>query len=116
MLALVGFALAVLVPLLAMVGMLVLAARVQSARDAIAARQVAVTDAIHREVGPVVAPVVRKRAWGPWQVLIPVDFERPALVQAVLGIACEAVARFDPLTSVRIVLVARDAPARVKIA
>ena len=116
MLALTGLALAFVVPLLAVVALLLLAARVQRAREAVIARQVSVTDAIHRELGPVAAPVVRKRAWGPWQVQIAVDFERPALVNAVLAAAWKAVARFDHLTSVRIVLVAREAPARGRAA
>jgi hypothetical protein len=115
-LALTGLALAFVVPLLAVVGLLLLTARVQRAREAVIARQVDVTDAIHRELGAVAAPVVRKRAWGRWQVQIAVDFERPALVTAVLAAAWTAVARFDPATSVRIVLVARDAPARVRAA
>ena len=39
------------------------------------ARQIAVTDAIHRELGAVVSPVVRHRLWGRWQVIIPVPFD-----------------------------------------
>ena len=116
MLAVTALAFGFVLPLLAVLGMLALAARVQRARDAVSARQVAVTDAIHRELGAVAAPVVRKRAWGPWQVQIAVDFERPALVNAVLAVACEAFARFDRLASVRFVLVPRDVVARGKAA
>lgn len=116
MLAVIAFVLGLFVPVLAVVGLLMLAARVQRARDLVVERQVAVTDAIHRELGAVVAPVVRKRAWGPWQVQIAVDFQRPALVNAVLGTACAAMARFGELTCVRIVLVPQQAPARVKVA
>jgi hypothetical protein len=116
MLTVTALALAFVLPLLVVIGLLALAARVQRARDAISARQVAVTDAIHRELGAVAAPVVRKRAWGPWQVQIAVDFERPALVNAVLAVAYEAFGRFDRLGSVRFVLVPREAVARVKVA
>lgn len=38
------------------------------------ARQIAVTDAIHEELGAVVSPVVRHRLWGRWQLVIPVPF------------------------------------------
>ena len=39
------------------------------------ARQIAVTDAIHGELGAVVSPVVRHRLWGRWQLMIPVPFD-----------------------------------------
>jgi len=39
------------------------------------ARQIAVTDAIHGELGAVVSPVVRHRLWGRWQIMIPVPFD-----------------------------------------
>jgi hypothetical protein len=47
-------------------------------REAVAARQIRLTDAIDAEVGPVAAPVVTKRLWGPWQIRIAVPFTRPA--------------------------------------
>lgn len=112
MLAGVGLALSIVVPVLFVVGLFWLVAHIERAREAVMVRQVAVTDAIHRELGAVAAPVVRKRTWGPWQVQIAVDFGRPALVNAVLGVACESLARFDRLTSVRIVLVPKEASAR----
>ena len=39
------------------------------------ARQIAVTDAVHGELGAIVSPVVRHRFWGRWQVIIPVPFD-----------------------------------------
>jgi hypothetical protein len=59
------------------------------------ARQIAITDAIHRDVGALVAPTVEPSSWGPWRVRIPVPFERPDLVASVLGIAHATTRRFD---------------------
>jgi len=39
------------------------------------ARQIAVTDAVHGELGAIVSPVVRHRLWGRWQLMIPVPFD-----------------------------------------
>lgn len=70
-------------------------------------RQIVVTDAIHRELGAVVAPVVRKRPWGPWQLLLAVELDRPDFVESVLRAARRAL---EPLTNApfEIVLVPRQ--------
>jgi hypothetical protein len=49
--------------------------------------QIALTDAIHRAVGPVAAPVVAKRALGPWTVTLAVPFAQPALVAVLTDLA-----------------------------
>ncbi|MCL6640545.1 MAG: hypothetical protein K6T92_04140 [Candidatus Rokubacteria bacterium] len=102
--ALVAVAVA-LAPFVAVVALLALSARWQRRRQEEAAHQVAVTEAIHRELGAVAAPVVIKRAWGPWRVLIPVPLDRPALVARILAAAHQAL----PPAAVQIVLVARGA-------
>ena len=61
-------------------------------RDRRVARQIMVTDAIHRELGPVVAPLVRKRLWGPWQLEMAVPFARPGVVGTALAIAHQTLA------------------------
>ncbi len=61
--------------------------RYRASRAECAARQIAVTDAIHREVGPVVAPVVEKRAWGPWRLRIAVPRDHDALVCRIVDVA-----------------------------
>jgi hypothetical protein len=83
--------------------------RVQDTRDEAGARQIALTDAIHRELGAVVAPSVVARPWGGWRVLIPVPFTRPDLVASVLRIAHDTVRRLDPRAAdhVQIVLTAQ---------
>lgn len=85
-----------LVPLVLIMLPLALLMWVQTARDRRLRerlrRQVMLTDAIHKELGPVVAPIVRRPIWGPWQVEIAVPFGRPALVCSVLSLAQEALA------------------------
>ena len=61
-------------------------------RDRRVARQIMVTDAIHRELGPVVAPLVRKPLWGPWQLEMAVPFTRPGVVGTALAIAHQTLA------------------------
>ena len=56
------------------------------------ARQIMVTDAIHRELGPVVAPFVRKPLWGPWRLEMAVPFGRPGVVGTALAIAHQTLA------------------------
>ena len=50
-------------------GPLVLADWIHARRRETIARQIAVTDAIHGELGAVVAPVVTRRLGGPWEVI-----------------------------------------------
>ena len=64
-----------LLPIALTVAALLLRERSARVRLAECARQIAVTDAIHRELGAIVAPVVRRRFWGRWQLVIPVPFD-----------------------------------------
>ncbi len=94
-------------PLLVVALLLALAGRVGRGRSAAISRQIAVTDAIHRELGALVAPVVRRARGGAWEATIGVPFERPAAVERVVTLARETLARLDPARAdrVRIVLV-----------
>jgi hypothetical protein len=74
-----------LVPFAAVVVLLLLARALEGRRAERMARQVAVTEAIHRELGAVVAPTIDKPVLGPWRLRIPVPLERPALVAGVLA-------------------------------
>jgi hypothetical protein len=76
-------------------------------------RQIVVTDAIHRELGAVVAPVVRKRPWGPWRLELAMPLDRPDVIEAVLRTARRAL---EPITggSFEIVLLPRVAPASIR--
>lgn len=88
----VGVLAVALSPILAVVALMLVVDSRQRTRLAAAIRQVAVTDAIHRELGAVVAPVVRKRRWRRWQLLVAVPFERPDTVASVVSTAYRAFA------------------------
>jgi hypothetical protein len=109
-LTLLGLLLVMLVPVVFIVPVLWLANRLERFRHEVRARQVAVTDAIHRRLGAIVSPTVRKRPWGPWEVLIPVPFTRPAVLGEVLAIARAALAPVDGVRAERfqIVLVPQE--------
>lgn len=108
-----GIALA-LAPFLTITALLGLANHVQRARERAAARQIALTDAVHRELGAVVAPSLHEPLLGPWQVVIPVPFGRADLVGRVLAVVHEALGAIDPegLRRVRIVLTPQEEGAR----
>ena len=84
-----GLAVATL-PVLVVVVLLALAAWRDRVREAVVARQIRLTDAIAAELGAIVAPVVRKRLWGSWQIEMAVPLARPTTVGAVLAIAHRA--------------------------
>lgn len=102
-----------ILPLTLLTTVLLVVGRVQGARDRRIARQIAVTDAIDRELGVIVAPLVRRRFGGGWRVEVPVPFESPAVVGSVVTIAhavlspsrvevlLTAQARENPRTNVR---------------
>jgi hypothetical protein len=66
--------------------------RVQRARGEVVQRQIAVTDAIHRELGAVVAPVVRRRGRHTWTVAVAAPLDRSVAVGRMLALAYEALA------------------------
>ena len=97
-----------LVPAAALVGlMLALEAR-QRARDAVAARQIMLTDAVHAELGAIVSPVVEKRAFGPWRVVFAVPEGRPREIGRLMAITERVVG--SQLRNVQVVFT-RRAPA-----
>lgn len=109
MLELLGLAVVVVIPPALVVTLLLFSNHVQRAGAEAVARQVAVTDAIHRELGAVVAPVMRRRGWGAWELRMAVPVERPNLVGPVLVVVHRALARSESPAPerVRIVLVPR---------
>jgi len=68
MLTILGVFVVLLSPVLVLIAMLLAAEARQRARTRAIDRQVRLTDAIHAELGAVVAPRVDKRAFGPWRV------------------------------------------------
>ena len=59
----------------------------RNARGRVIARQIRLTDAVHAELGAVVAPNVEKPAFRPWRVVFPMRAVRGADVSRLLSIA-----------------------------
>jgi hypothetical protein len=77
------------IPFLAVTVLLMLAERREDRRQLARDRQIALTDAIHWELGAIAAPTVTRRSGGGWRVSIAVPLERPAVVAAILRVtAC----------------------------
>ena len=84
MLIVVALFLVMLVPVAVL---LTVADRLQRRRARVVARQIMLTDAVHAELGAVVAPVVEKHAFRPWRVIFPVGDSRLADVGRLIAIA-----------------------------
>jgi len=105
-------ALIVVVPFLAVWGLLVLSGRVAESREARVARQIALTDAIHRELGAVAAPEVL-RSWSRgWIVSVRVPLQQEALVGAIGRITHDLFRRLDrpEIPQVHLVLIPPEPP------
>jgi hypothetical protein len=100
------------VPIVVVAGLLMLVERMHRVQRERVAWQVAVTDAIHRELGAVVAPSVDTRPWGRPRLVIPVPFDRPGLVASVLAIAHRVLLGWNGTAArrVQIVVVPQDVP------
>jgi hypothetical protein len=94
----------VLLPFLAVWGLLALAGSRERRREARVFRQIALTDAIHREMGAVAAPEVHRTWSGEWVVSVRVALSREATV------ANDLFRRLDRQESprLRVVLIPRD--------
>ncbi|HEV8673128.1 MAG TPA: hypothetical protein VGX21_03715 [Methylomirabilota bacterium] len=101
-------------PILAVVALLEVATWRDRRRRAAIARQITLTDAIAGELGAVVAPVVTKPLWGPWQIRIAVPFTRPATVGSIIAIAHRVLAFAERMSpgDYHIVLTPQEEPAR----
>ncbi len=97
----------VIIPVLAVGSLLWLRRRVEQRRSAGIARQIALTDAIHRELGAVAAPEVRPPWLGGWTVSMAVPLEREATVGAVVRIAHELFSTLDRVDAPRLRIVLR---------
>jgi hypothetical protein len=91
-------------PLGVVVGLLRLMDRLQRKRAARYARQIALTDAIHREMGAVAAPTVERRRGGGWLVRMMVPFDRPAMVATILRVTDQVFASSGTRDALQIVL------------
>jgi hypothetical protein len=122
----VGATVTVTVVLLAIGSLLWLGRRIEERRSAGIARQIALTDAIHFELGAVAAPEVRKAWRGAWTISMTVPLEREDTVGAIVRIAHDLFSTLDRVDGrrIRIVLAPQDqrlarraapAPARPKL-
>src|SRR5262245_33203863 len=96
-----------LIPPVAIAMLLRLAERIQQKRDEGIARQIEVTDAIHRELGAIVAPTVERRRGGGWVVRMTVPFDRPELVATRLTVTDVVVSRHDEAHAAEIAFMPR---------
>ena len=81
-------AVVVLVAMLVPVAVLLaIADAIQRRRDRVVARQIMVTDAVHAELGAVVAPRVEKHPFRPWRVVFPVTERRAPEIARLVAIA-----------------------------
>jgi hypothetical protein len=107
----VGFALAVvMVPAVALWALMRIRAAFEQRRDAAVARQIVLTDAIHRELGAVAAPVVRRGWLSGWTVSLPLPLDHEATVGAIARITTNLFRRLDAQDPprLRMVLVPRE--------
>lgn len=98
------------IPFVALGGLLGLSRRIERRRSERIARQVMLTDAIHRELGAATAPVVRQAWPGRWIVSMAVPLDREITVGTVVRIAHEVFAKLDrgETPRLRIVLIPRE--------
>jgi hypothetical protein len=84
-----------LIPFLAIWGLLRFARAVERRRDARVARQIVLTDAIHRELGAVAAPDVRRTWSGEWVVSMRLALAREGTVGTITRITNDFFRRLD---------------------
>ena len=99
-----------LIPFLAVWGLLVLARALERRRQAQVFRQIALTDAIHRELGAAAAPNVHRTWSGDWVVSVRVALSREATVGSIARIANDLFWRLDRQEPprLRVVLIPQD--------
>ncbi|MGH7373966.1 MAG: hypothetical protein ACREJY_07045, partial [Candidatus Rokuibacteriota bacterium] len=84
-----------LLPFLAVAGLLWLTGQIRGRREACIARQIALTDAIHRELGAAAAPEVRRGRSREWIVSVRVPLHREETVGAITRITHDVFRRLE---------------------
>ena len=111
MLSAVAVLVVLLSPAVVLVALLLAVEQRSRARADVVARQIMLTDAIHAELGAIVAPVVEKRAFRPWRVVFALSDERVREMTRLIAITDRVLGtRFAPSDDVQIVFT-RPAPA-----
>jgi hypothetical protein len=93
-----------LTPFLVVIALLRLADFVSARREARLGRQIALTNAIHRELGAVAAPMVSRRPGGGWLVSMAVPLDRPGTTAAIVRITERMFAQDGGVDPLRILL------------
>jgi len=103
-----------LLVVLGFVGSAILPGWLRRRRGESARRQIALTDALDAELGPIVAPVVTRPLRGPWRIEIAAPLARPATVGRILAVTRRALGS-DGMTpdAYRVVLCDRPDSTRV---
>jgi len=101
-----------LLPFLAVAGLLWLTRRIRMRRAACIARQIALTDAIHRELGAAAAPEVRRGRSREWIVSVRVPLHREETVGAITRITHEVFRRLEREDPPRLRMVLRPQESR----
>ena len=99
------------VPFALVSALLGLVEQVQRRRNRVIARQIALTDAIHRDLGAIAAPIVERRLGG-WRVAMAVPFERPGTVAGLVRVTHRFFARQNDADDTELEIVLRAAPQR----
>jgi len=84
-----------LLPFLAVWALLDLSRRIQRRREERVARQIALTDAIHRELGAVAAPEVTRSLSGTWTVSMRLPLHREGTVGVITRLTQDLFRRLD---------------------
>ena len=84
-----------LLPFLAVWALLDLSRRIQRRREEWVARQIALTDAIHRELGAVAAPDVTRSLSGTWTVSMRLPLHREGTVGVITRLTQDLFRRLD---------------------
>jgi hypothetical protein len=97
-------------PVLVIAGLLWVSRRISERRESRIARQIELTDAIHRAFGAAAAPTVTRSWRGVWTVTMAVDFERAGLVGSLARITDDFFRRreFPAPSRLRVVLTRRE--------
>ena len=103
-----------LIPFLAVWTLLRIVGAVERRRQQCVSRQIALTDAIHRELGAVAAPQVRRSWTGEWVVSMRLALSRESTVGTIARITGELFRRLDGRAEPRLRVVLRPADERVR--
>ena len=103
-----------LIPFLAVWGLLRIAGAVERRRQGCVSRQIALTDAIHREVGAAAAPEVRRTWRGEWVVSMRLALSRESTVGTITRITGDLFRRLDGREAPRLRVVLLPVDERVR--